>query len=88
VGWLTAAGGAAAGFSAGACGAGAWVTGGGTARGATGAVTASLRCVIAFNTSPGREMCDKSILVFISSSPRLGRADLPAEDELSFAERM
>jgi hypothetical protein len=36
--------------------------------------------VIAFSTSPGREMCDKSILVLISSSPRPGRElDLPAE---------
>jgi hypothetical protein len=30
---------------------------------------------MAFSTSPGREMCDKSILVLISSSPRSGRAD-------------
>jgi hypothetical protein len=30
--------------------------------------------VIAFSTSPGREMCDRSILVFISSSPRSVRA--------------
>jgi hypothetical protein len=89
VGWLTAAGGAAAGFSAGACGAGACVTGGDTGRGATGGATASLRCVIAFSTSPGREMCDKSILVFISSSPRAERTpDLPAEDPPSAAERM
>jgi len=29
---------------------------------------------MAFSTSPGREMCDKSILVLISSSPRSGRA--------------
>lgn len=89
VGWLTAAGGAAAVFSTGACGAGACVTGGGTARGATGGATASLRCVIAFNTSPGREMCDKSILVFISSSPRAERTpDLPVEDPPSAEERM
>src|ERR1700679_2856208 len=33
-------------------------------------------------------MCDKSIFVFISSSPRAGRElDLPAEDEPSAAER-
>ncbi len=84
MGRLTAAGGAAAVFSAGAGGIGACVAGGGTARGATGGETASLRCVIAFSTSPGREMCDKSILVFISSSPRAERApDLPAEDEPS-----
>jgi hypothetical protein len=31
--------------------------------------------VMAFSTSPGREMCDKSILVLISSSPRSGRAE-------------
>ena len=42
---------------------------------AAGGATASFCCVIAFNTSPGREMCDKSILVLISSSPRSGRAD-------------
>jgi hypothetical protein len=89
VGWLTAAGGAAAGFSTGAGATGACVTGAGTARGATGVATASLRCVIAFSTSPGREMCDKSILVFISSSPRAERTpDLPAEDPPSAAERM
>jgi hypothetical protein len=74
----------AAGFSA-----GARVAGGVTGRGATGGATASLRCVIAFNTSPGREMCDKSILVLISSSPRTPRElDLPAEDEPSAEERM
>jgi hypothetical protein len=77
VGRLTAAGGAAASFSAGA---GGCVMGG---------ATASLRCVIAFNTSPGREMCDRSILVLISSSPRAPRElDLPAEDEPSAEERM
>ncbi len=83
-GRLTAAGDAAAGFSTGAC-----VTGGVTGRGATGGATASLRCVIAFNTSPGREMCDRSILVLISSSPRSVRElDLPAVDEPSAEERM
>jgi hypothetical protein len=52
-----------------------------------GGATASLRCVIAFSTSPGREMFDKSILVLISSSPRAGRElDLPV-DEPSPAER-
>ena len=76
------------GFStAGAC-TGDWVTGGtGTGRGATGGAAASFRCVIAFSTSPGREICDKSILVLISSSPRIGRElDLPAADAPS-AER-
>jgi hypothetical protein len=83
-GRLTSAGGATAGFST-----GMEVGGGATGRGATGGATASLRCVIAFNTSPGREMCDKSILVLISSSPRMPRElDLPAEDEPSAEERM
>jgi hypothetical protein len=80
-GRLTAAGGAVTGFSAGA--------GGAAGRGATGGATASFRCVIAFNTSPGREMCDRSILVLISSSPRAVRElDLPAEDEPSAEDRM
>jgi hypothetical protein len=80
---LTPAG-AAAGFSPGAC-----VTGGAVGRGAVGGATASLRCVIAFSTSPGREMCDRSILVLISSSPRSPRElDLPAGDEPSAEERM
>jgi hypothetical protein len=43
--------------------------------GRTGGATASFCWVIAFSTSPGREMCDKSILVLISSSPRIGRAE-------------
>ena len=53
-------------------------TGGATGFGAgtgTGAVAASFFCVIARSTSPGREMCDKSILVLISSSPRRVRAE-------------
>ena len=33
---------------------------------------------MALSTSPGREMCDRSILVLISSSPRSGRADRAA----------
>jgi hypothetical protein len=36
---------------------------------ATGCSAASFCCVIARNTSPGREMCDRSILVLNSSSP-------------------
>ena len=89
VGRLTAVGGVAAGFSTGGCALGAAVIGGGTGRGATGGTTASFCCVIAFSTSPGREMCDKSIFVLISSSPRTGRElDLPAEEEPSAAERM
>jgi hypothetical protein len=39
-----------------------------------GTAAASFFCVIAFSTSPGREMCDKSIFVLISSSPRSMRA--------------
>jgi hypothetical protein len=67
--------GATAGFSEGAC-----VT--------AGDATASFRCVIAFSTSPGREMFDRSILVLISSSPRSARElDLPAGDEPSAEER-
>jgi hypothetical protein len=64
-------------------GAGGLVNGGTTAgRAATGGVagraggaTASFCCVMAFSTSPGLEICDKSILVLISSSPRNGRAE-------------
>jgi hypothetical protein len=73
-----------AGFSAGAC-----VTGDASGRATTGGAAASFFCVIALNTSPGREMFDKSILVLISSSPRNGRElDLPAGDEPSAEERM
>jgi hypothetical protein len=83
-GRLTTPGGSAAGFSAGAC-----VAGGAAGRGAAGGATASFRCVIAFRTSPGREMFERSILVLISSSPRSARElDLPAEDEPSAEERM
>ena len=78
-----AAGGATTvGLSAGACAAG-----GAIARGAAGA-TASLRCVIAFSTSPGREMLERSIFVLISSSPRSARElDLLAVDKPSAEER-
>lgn len=48
--------------------------------GAGGAAAASFFCVIARRTSPGREMCDKSILVLISSSPRNGRAERAEDD--------
>jgi hypothetical protein len=61
-------------------------TGGATGR--TGAAAASFFCVIAFSTSPGREMCDKSILVLISSSPRNGRAERAEEDCASDEPRM
>jgi len=50
-------------------------TGGAAGFGGGGAAAASFFWVIALNTSPGREMCDKSILVLISSSPRSGRAE-------------
>ena len=75
----TGAGGAegaagAAGFAAGATTIGLGGATGGTGRGGAGAAAASFFCVIAFSTSPGREMCDRSILVLISSSPRRVRA--------------
>jgi hypothetical protein len=74
--------------AAGACAAGEETAGGAAGRGGTGgAAAASLRCVIAFSTSPGREMCDKSILVLISSSPRTREAGLPEDAELSPVER-
>ena len=79
---FVAGGATVAGLSAGAC-----ATGGAAGRGAGGG-TASLRCVIAFSTSPGREMFDRSILVLISSSPRgVREADFPAVDEPSAVER-
>jgi hypothetical protein len=72
-----------AGLSAGGCKAGV-----AAGRGAAAGATASLRCVIAFSTSPGREMLDRSILVLISSSPRSARElDLLAVDEPSAEER-
>ncbi len=53
-----------------------------------GGAAASFLCVIAFNTSPGREMLDRSILVLISSSPRDWRdAVLPVDAEPSAEER-
>ena len=74
-----AAGGA--GLGAGGTTTGLATTGGGvTGRGATGgAAAASFRCVMALSTSPGREMCERSILVLISSSPRSVRADFAAD---------
>jgi hypothetical protein len=67
--------------AAGACGA--------PGRAGAAGAAASFFCVIAFSTSPGREMFDRSILVLISSSPRDARElDLPAEDEPSAEERM
>jgi hypothetical protein len=64
--------GGAAGLATGGTATGRAATGGAAGR-AEGA-TASFCWVIAFSTSPGREMFDRSILVLISSSPRSGRA--------------
>jgi hypothetical protein len=47
---------------------------GGGAAGCAGGAAASFFCVMALSTSPGREMCERSILVLISSSPRIWRA--------------
>ena len=80
---LVTGGATVAGFSAGAC-----ATGGAVGRGGAAGATASLRCVIAFSTSPGREIFDRSILVLISSSPRgVREVDFPAADEPSAEER-
>jgi hypothetical protein len=78
-GATTGAGGAATGAGGLATGGGATTgfatTGGGAGRtGGGGAAAVSFFWVIAFSTSPGREMRDKSILVLISSSTRSGRA--------------
>ena len=74
----------AAGFATGGA-----TTGRGGATGAGGrtggAAAASFFCVMAFSTSPGREMCDRSILVLISSSPRSVRA-VRAEEPCASAE--
>ncbi len=79
-GRLTTGGATTTGFSA-----GAFVTDGPAGR---GGAAASFFCVIALSTSPGREMCDRSIFVLISSSPRPARElDLPAGDEPSAEER-
>jgi hypothetical protein len=75
----------AAGFAAIGIAGGFGATGGTAGRGGGGATAASFFWVIAFSTSPGREMCDKSILVLISSSPRNGRA-LRAEGLCASAE--
>ncbi len=81
--------GAAFGFT-GAAGAAAFAstggvaTGGLTARRAAGCSAAPFCCVMARSTSPGREICERSILVLISSSPRAARevlAELGAASE-------
>jgi hypothetical protein len=63
-------------------------TGGATGRGGGGAAAASFFCVIAFSTSPGREICERSILVLISSSPRSVRAERADGDCASDEPRM
>jgi len=72
----TAGGAGGAGFGAGCTTAGRAAIGG--AAGLGGGATASFCCVIAFSTSPGREICERSILVLISSSPRNERDGLAA----------
>src|SRR5258708_2399275 len=58
-------------------------------RSSAGGPAASFFCVIARSTSPGREMFERSNLVFISSSPRSVRElDLPAGDEPSAEDRI
>jgi len=66
--------------------------GGGATAGRASGATASFCCVIAFSTSPGREICDKSILVRISSSPRgrvlaacVGASEVPRMWALTFS---
>jgi hypothetical protein len=58
--------------------AGAGTSGLGCGVAGLGAAGASFCCVMAFSTSPGREMCDKSILVLISCSLRGGGTPRPA----------
>ncbi len=84
-GATTGGGGASFGGASGATTGLAMMGGGGAGR--AGGAAASFCCVIAFSTSPGREMCDKSILVLISSSPRAGRV-LGAVAGASAAPRM
>ena len=73
-------GGAAGAFAAGGAAAGLVSNGGATGGRAGGGVgTAGACCFarMAFSTSPGLEMCDRSILVLISSSARAAREALP-----------
>jgi hypothetical protein len=81
-GGATLAGGAAAeagGFATGAAGAAGFA--GGTTCRAGGVGCAAVCClpIIAFSTSPGLEMCDKSIFVFMPSGSVRVRADALAE---------
>jgi hypothetical protein len=65
-------------FAAAADGAGAFSTGAGGTAGRGGGATTAGCCllIIAFRTSPGFEICERSILVLISSpSARLGREE-------------
>lgn len=48
-----------------------------------GCSTAPFCCVIARSTSPGREICERSILVLISSSPWAARDEGLAEPEVA-----
>ncbi len=77
-----AAGAGEVGFAIGAVGFTSCDAGGGTGRaGGTGCDEGAACCLLmmAFSTSPGFEMCDKSILVLIPSvSTRLARAVFPA----------
>ena len=86
---LAGLGGAAFGFT-GAAGASAFASTGGAATGAlaagraAGCSAAPFCCVMARSTSPGLEICERSILVLISSSPRAARevfAELGAASE-------
>jgi len=79
--WTTGATGGTAGFAVGGAATGFVATGGCGTDGRAGAgcgAAPSFCCRMAFSTSPGWEMCERSILVLISSSPRRGRADLAA----------
>ena len=90
-GAMTGAAGVAGGaglVTGGATAAGFATTGGTTGLAGAGGATVSFRCVIAFSTSPGREMFDRSILVLISSSPRSERALFDAAAGASAEPRM
>jgi hypothetical protein len=81
-GGVNGAAGGGTGFATGGATTGLATTGGGAGR-AGGGATCSFCCVIALSTSPGREICERSILVLISSSPRSGRAVFAAADGAS-----
>jgi hypothetical protein len=77
MGGITGVAGEGVGLATGGATAGFATTKGGAA-GLAGGAAVSFCCVMALSTSPGREMCERSILVLISSSPRSGRAALAA----------